>query len=81
MNMNIIILITKFIFTITPTILTMTTMVLSTTTCRIRPQTMEDFFSEFCLSSTGDVVHENFSITFRFRIRLRLQPTKLLINF
>ena len=32
---------------------------------KIRPETMEDFLSEFCLASSGDVVHENFSITFK----------------
>ena len=33
---------------------------------KIRPETMEDFLSEFCLTSSGDVVHENFSITFKY---------------
>jgi len=33
---------------------------------KIRPDTMEAFLSEFCLQSEGDVVHENFSISFRY---------------
>jgi len=33
---------------------------------KIRPETMESFLSEFCLVSEGDVVHENFSITFKY---------------
>ena len=33
---------------------------------KIRPETMEDFLSEFCLTSSGDVVHENFAITFKY---------------
>ena len=33
---------------------------------KIRPETMESFLSEFCLQSEGDVVHENFSISFRY---------------
>ena len=33
---------------------------------KIRPDTMENFLSEFCLQSDGDVVHENFSISFRY---------------
>ena len=32
---------------------------------KIRPETMEDFLSDFCLAFSGDVVHENFSITFK----------------
>ena len=33
---------------------------------KIRPETMESFLSEFCLKSEGDVVHDNFSISFRY---------------
>eukprot|EP00090_Calanus_glacialis_P031314 TRINITY_DN5156_c0_g1_i2.p1 TRINITY_DN5156_c0_g1~~TRINITY_DN5156_c0_g1_i2.p1 ORF type:complete len:1017 (+),score=254.13 TRINITY_DN5156_c0_g1_i2:291-3341(+) len=33
---------------------------------KIRPETMENFLSEFCLTSDGDVVHENFAITFKY---------------
>jgi len=33
---------------------------------KIRPETMESFLSEFCLVSEGDVVHENFAITFKY---------------
>merc|ERR1719483_643583 len=33
---------------------------------KIRPETMDDFLSEFCLTSDGDVVHENFTITFKY---------------
>eukprot|EP00092_Neocalanus_flemingeri_P011811 GFUD01012735.1.p1 GENE.GFUD01012735.1~~GFUD01012735.1.p1 ORF type:complete len:1017 (-),score=227.49 GFUD01012735.1:262-3312(-) len=33
---------------------------------KIRPETMENFLSEFCLTSDGDVVHENFTITFKY---------------
>jgi len=33
---------------------------------KIRPETMENFLSEFCLTSSGDVVHENFSMTFKY---------------
>eukprot|EP00090_Calanus_glacialis_P040329 TRINITY_DN7028_c0_g1_i6.p1 TRINITY_DN7028_c0_g1~~TRINITY_DN7028_c0_g1_i6.p1 ORF type:complete len:1012 (-),score=240.18 TRINITY_DN7028_c0_g1_i6:85-3120(-) len=33
---------------------------------KIRPDTMENFLSEFCLTSSGDVVHENFSMTFKY---------------
>ena len=39
---------------------------------KIRPETMEGFLSEFCLTSSGDVVHENFSITFKYdRVKLK----------
>merc|ERR1712123_318310 len=33
---------------------------------KIRPETMENFLSEFCLTSSGDVMHENFSVTFKY---------------
>ena len=33
---------------------------------KIRPETMESYLSEFCLTSSGDVVHEDFSLTFRY---------------
>lgn len=33
---------------------------------KIRPETMEGFLSEYCLTSSGDVVHENFSLTFKY---------------
>ena len=33
---------------------------------KIRPETMESFLSEFCMTSSGDVVHEDFSLTFRY---------------
>jgi len=33
---------------------------------KIRPETMENFLSEFCLTSSGDVMHENFSMTFKY---------------
>jgi len=33
---------------------------------KIRPETMESFLSEFCIASEGDVVHENFAITFKY---------------
>merc|ERR1719500_4763 len=33
---------------------------------KIRPETMESFLSEFCLKSDGDVVHDEFSISFRY---------------
>ncbi|XP_023328482.1 transient receptor potential cation channel protein painless [Eurytemora carolleeae] len=33
---------------------------------RIRPDTMEQFLDDFCLTSSGDIVQENFQITFRY---------------
>jgi len=33
---------------------------------KIRPETLESFFSEFCLTSDGDVEHEDFSMTFKY---------------
>ena len=33
---------------------------------KIRPETMEGFLSEFCLTATGDREQEEFSITFRY---------------
>ena len=42
---------------------------------KIRPETMEDFLSEFCLTSSGDVVHENFSITFKYNRVIKLKET------
>jgi len=33
---------------------------------KIRPETLENFFSEYCLSSDGDIEHEDFSITFKY---------------
>ena len=33
---------------------------------KIRPDTMEQFLSEHCLTSTGDVNHDKFSLTFKY---------------
>ena len=33
---------------------------------KIRPDTMEDFLSEHCLTHSGDVNHDKFSITFKY---------------
>jgi len=33
---------------------------------KIRPQTMEDFLDEFCLTYEGDIMHENFNLTFHY---------------
>jgi len=33
---------------------------------KIRPETLESFFSEFCLTADGDVEHEDFSMTFKY---------------
>ena len=33
---------------------------------RIRPDTLESFFSQFCLQAEGDVMHDDFSISFRY---------------
>ena len=33
---------------------------------KIRPDTMEDFLSEHCLTSSGDVNHDKFSISFKY---------------
>jgi len=33
---------------------------------KIRPQTMEDFLDEYCLTYEGDIMHENFNLTFHY---------------
>ena len=33
---------------------------------KIRPDTMESFLSEHCLTSTGDINHDKFSLTFKY---------------
>ena len=33
---------------------------------KINPETMEGFLSEFCLSSSGDINHDKFSLTFKY---------------
>merc|ERR1719474_2656380 len=34
---------------------------------KIRPQTMEEFLDEYCLTYEGDIMHENFSLTFQYQ--------------